>query len=376
MDPSASIPRVFAASAVAACLVVHATVLPRSLEAQSATKALVRHGVVIEYPAEWEGVAQRLLPWLRARIERLEQQRPEDYVLRIHRNREEILEEISHCLGVSQPAGTMQRFLRQMIQLMGKAVGAMPDPTRVRLWEKNDLIAHLDAGGQLPGYKYDRESNEVTFGASLVSGGSKRVPQPGMAPIVLTQAAEPQLLAEAQGRINRLLNGIESVMPRLAATTLCSTARVGIRQELGVHVPGDMWLVEGASNYIAGELLKRHFTDAMAADFLSALATRPYLDVKGRVDLASWSGVERNRPCAGQRLRSARLAFATAEVTRLIQRHGRDAIAKIFVELKKAAGERKGRDRPGSALRSPVPEAIRKVTGEDISRRLAAYGAG
>lgn len=362
------------AAAIASVLAIWLLGLAGALPQARGAQSFEHRGVIVDHPTEWGHVAQRLAPWLRERIAPFEQKRPEELVLQIHRGRDLILKEIAHDLGIRQPWPTMERFLQQMIRLMGRAVSALPDPKHVRLWKRHDLIAHLDAGHSLPGYRYDRQTNRVTFGFDLTSGGAKRVARPGVVPIVLTQATDIALLAEAQNKIDRLMHGVENMLPELAISTLCSTARVGIRQELQIHVPGDMWLVEGTSNYLAYALLKRQFCRFMGCDFSAAPDTRPYMDMRSCVGLASWSERGQDTSAAEPRLQSARVAFATSEATRLVQRHGRGAIAKVLAELKNAASETENRDGPASAPRSPVPEAIRKVTGEDIRARLATYG--
>lgn len=352
------------------------------LPAQSATRVIDTNGIAVEYPSEWAGVAKRVHPWLCKRLESFRDWRPEDDVLRIHRKQDEIVRVISEQLGVG-PSGAgkplaMEQFLRQMIRLMGKAASAIPDPKRMRLWKRQDLVAYLDGGGKLAGYQYDRVSNKVSFGVNLISGSSGRVPRPGVVPIVLKESAADRLVTEAQMRIDKLLIGVQAMVPGLAATSLGSTSRIGIREDLGIRLPNDRWFVEGTSNYVAWMLVKRYLGEGKAKEFMATLDVMAHADAMGQVDIHSWLAEDSSlsaKSTSRKRLQSARMAFATHEVLRLVARHGQSTIPKVFAELKKTSDhlQRVRKDKePDAALAWAVIDAVTKVTGEDMRKRLTS----
>ena len=365
---------------IAALLALSVLSARHGLAAQSATKILEGKGIAIEYPPEWAGVAERVHPWLCKRLESFRDWRPEDDVLRIHRKQDEIVKVISGQLGVTPPGGgkslAMEKFLRQMIRLMGKAASAIPNPKRIRLWKRQGLVAYLDGGGQLPGYQYDRATNKVSFGVNLISGSSGRVTRPGVVPIVLTESAEDRLVAEAQMRVDRLLIGVQAMVPGLAATSLGSTARIGVREDLDIRLPNVRWFVEGASNYVAWVLVRRYLGEGKAKEFLATLDVMAYADAIGQVDVHSWlaeGATSAGKQASQKRLQSARMAFATHEVMRLVARHGQGTLPKVFAELKKVSDRARSTrkdEEPDEALEWAVLDAITKVTGEDMRKRL------
>jgi len=210
----------------------------------------------------------------------------------------------------------------------------------------------------------------VSFGISLMSGDRRQVDPPGPVPIVLSAGTERARLAQAQEKLTRVLAGVRTMGPCLAATALTSTARTGIRGGLGVSAPCDTWLVEGSAHHAAWTVLKRHFPSHVAEGFLASLDTRAYRDMRSRVRLASWAlaGNEtKGLPDHEENVRKAREAFAFHEVRALAERCGQDAIARVLAELAKVS-------KAHAAGPNAVPDAIRSATGCDIRPRLRVYG--
>ena len=152
--------------------------------------------------------------------------------------------------------------------------------------------------------------------------------------------------------------------------------RIGIREGLGIRLPNDRWFVEGASNYLAWVLVRRYLGEGKAKEFLATLDVMAHADTVGQIDIHSWleggSGSSAKSP-SREHLQSARMAFATHEVMRLVARHGQGTIAKVLAQLKKVSDQarsaRKGK-KPDRTLEWAVVDAIKEVTGEDLRKRL------
>ncbi len=326
------------------------------------TASLEDRGIYIEYPPVWAPLVRQFHPWLYERLAKLADWRPEDDLIKLHRNRDKVAAYAAKQLGVPGQPRAMMAYMTQMERLVGKACSAIPNPRRIRLWRRSQLIAYLAAGGQLEGYLYDGKRNVVSFIGQFAEGGGADTKQPGLVPIVLRQTAGPPLLAEAKKRTDRFLSGVRRVVPRLIASAVNSSIRVGIRRDLRVQAPHDAWLVAGAADYLTCAALRRYVSGDIASQYLRVLDVRSYPGLRNRVKLAAWSMKPDEVAMPADRLGMAREAFAMAEVMRLLDRHGEDTLAKVFAELRKTGN---------TTSPTAVVDAVKKVTGEDVTSRLA-----
>ena len=274
--------------------------------------------------------------------------------------KDQILADINNILGIKEPPNENQeKFFSGFLSLMSSF-----ENTTFYLVKQNDIKDFLRAGGQLPDFTYNKETDTAVYKPYFHS--TKDNPQnnfPEFAiPIDSVENFESSLdtfLNLLHKNLGQLMEG--SVIHEITEMTLL----IYVKQT----DPYWRWFTDGFSEVITYELLKKHFDISRAEEYASHNNVEQFSEYKNEINLRYWmsgqfciltSGLPTKK---GDDFTIARYAYATYEARRFVDKYGIGYVSKILDDVTKK-DSRTGND---------LIESIKNVTGEDMNVRLDAY---
>lgn len=270
----------------------------------------------------------------------------------------QIIADINHILGISEPDSEMQNRLWTWF------IGVFSvEKTIFYVVKQGTIKDFLRAGGQLPNFTYDKSNDIAVYNPEF-----KTTSKDG--PIKDFEFTFPIASNETfEKNVSLIFQILQDAFDRVS---LFVTIHEVIEASLLMYAkPTDQywrWFSDGFANAITYELLKKHADDRIAEEFAASYDVNEYKDLEKEINLQYWIGLQY---CVLQRtpveyenkLTNARYAYATVESQRLIKKYGMDCVKKILDEVctKKS---RTGQD---------LLLAINSVTGENMQHRLSRY---
>lgn len=125
--------------------------------------------VVFEEVEKWNRYLKELIR--KTKIDRSKEIPLSHYSMKL--NRDEILNDIAHAIGLSRPSDFQKRvfdvFLRkyEVIDISLQKTFELAKPRRIMIWQRERLIEHLRDGTQVPGFSYDEATDSGDFSMNL-----------------------------------------------------------------------------------------------------------------------------------------------------------------------------------------------------------------
>jgi hypothetical protein len=269
-------------------------------------------------------------------------------------------------LRIGQILGTDESILEDLrpvlVGMLKKGFGWDFHQATLFLLDQNKVQSFLREGGRLPGYTYDKATDTAT----AVYKTKRKVLDSNapLFPLEWTLPIDPETRFEDEVKtIFEAMCDLNGMLPGVAIHEAAEAALV-----LPIK-PEDRywrWFSDGVANVVAAQILDEMIGPEEANEFLKVLSKEPYEDLKGKINLRFWmalnycieTGLEDE-----ERLESARYAYATYEIQRLVDAHGLDCIRKITDILAQQL----------TVTSRTIVQAIHKVTGEDMNERLTKY---
>jgi hypothetical protein len=284
--------------------------------------------------------------------------------------RDTILGELATNLGMPRAAPPMGEVFEHFTRTLGAVQDAMVrgQPGRFSLWRKEDLVARLRAGQQIPGFTLEGDEVAVQLNANFDA--------PADAP--------PDKLAEIIGNAWRSLTwpvkiGAESPAADIAASlqALTDFRRATLGAEAGsvmtalhetveativaryVHSADRRWFCEGVANYLALQVIRQRVGAERAQQYYDLEALLAAAGPGSPADLERWPVAEnpdaRHVP---SELNEANYARATSVIARAVAKHGPQLLPRWFAAI--------GKTPVDEASMRTIREAYRQVTHEDL----------
>ncbi len=292
----------------------------------------------------------------------------------------DITRDVARILGV--PAASLGKVWKELFYLflnMKVRLGDAQGRFRLYLVTRETTKDYLRKGGSLPNFTYDKATDTAKYG--LFTRVSKSVSEKqsedftSAPPLIIEELALPVSGGDAvEGEIQQIFSAFSTLVGmgrRLGGMTrgvLIHELAEGtiLFHRLRPYDPYFRWFSDGFANAIAIHLLRKHFGEEPAKEFVRGFDHTKYSDIEKEINLYYWMGADFciKTPLESQdRLQSARYAYATFETQRLIEKHGIECVARI---LDRACKKRINNSRN-------LVTAVKEVTGEDIKKRLRRY---
>jgi hypothetical protein len=273
--------------------------------------------------------------------------------------RSEIIAEINQLLGETHPnLGVQEEVFAEVIGMLSQI-----DLT-FRLVTQRTIKEFLRAGGQLPDFTYDPESDTVEYSPRLHASTEDEVPAAWE--FCIPVPPDVPLEACVSGIMAALGSFLRGGSPHIA---IHEVTELTLLRRVRPSDPYWRWFSDGFANAITGRLIARHLGEAAAREFAGAYDPNECKDLQRQINLRYWmlgnysAYVSRSPVGAERRIQHARYTYAMLEAQRLIDAHGIDCVRRIL-DAVSTRQSRKGAD---------LLEVIRDVTGEDMDERLSRY---
>ena len=272
--------------------------------------------------------------------------------------KDQIIADINHILGISEPDSEMQNRLWTWFTGVFSI-----EKTIFYVVKQGTIKDFLRAGGQLPNFTYDK-SNDIAAYKPEFKTTSKDGPIKDFE-FTFPIASEKTFEKNVSLIFRVLQDGFKGSL----YTAIHETVEMSLLMHIRPTDPYWRWFSDGVANCVTYELLKKYAGTEIADDFIKGYDVNEYNELKKELNLRYWmSGrfciLLQDMPTeAGKRFNYARYVFATHEVRRLIDRHGIDCVHRILDEISVKQ----------SRTSSELLETIKNVTSEDINVRLDAY---
>lgn len=277
--------------------------------------------------------------------------------------KDSLYKEIETLLGPGEALKeTFERSTSQVIDMAEAVSGLLVNEPTFYLMRQGTIKDYLRKGGRLPNFSYDPESDTAEYHIGLtVEKGREAEKQELTVPLSSPEALEGgvrkifQMLVDAQKTFS-LEIGIHEV------SEMCLAVRLGSAD------PYIRWLWEGAADVVTYEMIRKHFSEEEASQFLKNRSVEEYQGIEPVVNLQYWMLLRysfgNQVPIEKEKnLMDARYRFAFYEAKRLTDQHGPECIKKIIEAF--TASESRTADE--------LYQAIKAVTGEDLKERFGQY---
>lgn len=316
---------------------------------------------------------------------------------------------------------TLRHGMRRGLELL-----ELP-PRRVTIWNIDDLKRRLAAGQVIPNFTYDAEENSGSFDVNLGLAAEQSPAVRAIREFITSQQLDHRFErfgseAIASVRLGSLSTPAEAVRAGAEPTTpaplpeftypvcydgafdapvdpatfglikhgafdamreplarqvasfrdaitafivLHETAEVGLIESI-IASPDRRWLCDGTANYVASRVLHELTDPAFATrayDLPSQL--RRFASFQADIALARWPAAEaKDGPRMPPDLAKAHYAFATRAITMIAERHGDDAIARLWRDVARTPRTK--------ATARTFAKAYRKRYGADLTALVRA----
>jgi hypothetical protein len=287
-------------------------------------------------------------------------------------------------------------LLTEVMRSYADAFPTIASPHRLAIWQRDDLVARLRAGAQIPGLSYDPATDSGRFeyrwnadsgspNERLVSihaaieaqrlnhtfdygqGTAKasvslRAPaktaktsakpdapteKPAAAELVIpiiyrgdpATPPTPAAFATMVPQLRAAMTAVAQQASRYRDATVVSiilheTAEIGLVENI-ITSRDRRWLCEGTANYVAWRVSRNLFGAEFAAQVYNLDAQlRLFAPQQPRINLARWSAVENAKDKdVDEKLNRAHYAFATRAMFLLAGRHGDDALFQLWTDV-------------------------------------------
>ncbi len=233
------------------------------------------------------------------------------------------------------------------------------DKLGVYILMKEKTKEYLKNGGKLPGFSYDAASDVARYQFNSSSGLSVDLE---LLPIMLSK---PDAAVKAvhsiigEDLVSTFNIGPATMIHELVEGTI-------IFEMLDLQDPHSRWFTDGVANVLTIQMLNTIGEKAAVKEIMEGFDASPYMKTREELNLRYWLAgqYDINVPIESEKLLTdARRAYATYEMSRLIENHGGDCVKKILEELRTKPKQSSG----------DLFAAVRKVTGEDMVQRLLRY---
>jgi len=271
-----------------------------------------------------------------------------------------IVNDIKRILAITDPNNEpLSKLLTEMTQAFDDI--KLPSFVLVTQTTTKD---YLRAGGKLPDFEYDKETDTVSY-RSLLWSDPKSF---GNLQLTLPLPSPESLEKEGLQMIEALTKEVFNSKSRMVLA-IHEVAEILIYQKIEPKGPYWRWFTNGFANAITYEILKKHASRADADYFAKLYDTAEYKDIEREINLQYWMKaqycpLQMGRPIDyEQRISLARYAFATYEARRLIDANGIECVTAIANKLC---------EKP-SRTTDDLLAAIKHATGRDMAERFARY---
>ncbi len=270
--------------------------------------------------------------------------------------RSEVIADINRILGVTDP--NLAERERDFVQMTG-----VFSQTKLTLYlvRTTTIKDRLRAGAQLPSFRYDRQTDSVTYQPQIsVERGQK---PPETYDLCLPIQPDARFVPGTLDMV-RMMQG-----SGLGDVAIHELTEMALLQRARPSDPYWRWFSDGVANAVTERLVERYLGKEAAAEFGKSYDLDPYRDQEREINLRYWMlgnyfpYVSTIPVESESKLLHARYACATFEAKRLIDANGLDGIRRILDKVV-ARESRTGVD---------LLEVIKEVTGQDMTARLGRY---
>jgi|GEM_PF-3435040 len=337
-------------------------------------------GITIFYHPDQEQVARYLLPGIVKRLKSSPLGQGQEQIDAVAKHRDDILSFIAKQLGMNEPGKTMEQVIDTQIASAPQEIAIEQNLRRFRLYDTGVLVNDLSSGQKVKGFNYDPATQKLSVPMLSVSTrimleqaeGTTRLSKvevtgPEDVPLLISERSPAKAASQALAQVNQLEMFERDAAVR-SGTALHEVVESGIVNDLGLRSPFRRWFTEGVANYIAAECIKKYVGEKISRQWLANCRRYCTNAMKRRISPLSWpSGEwEIDSPCQPDTdATNALYSFSTAEICRLVDRHGAGVIPAILAKIAEH------QDMDDDAIFA----AIREVTKEDLKSRLNGYGA-
>jgi hypothetical protein len=226
------------------------------------------------------------------------------------------------------------------------------------------IKAVLRAGGQLPGFTYERERDTFVYSPEIRIVENARTPENFEFCLLIGPGKEFGRSVAAMLLIPQKLLGFGMVDIAIHEVT-----EMTLVQRVEIGDPYWRWFTDGFANAIARLLVEKYMGAEAGREFAAHYDASKSRDLEREINLRYWMmanfciNTEPMPVAAEGAVTQARYAYAMAEAQALIDKHGVECVGKILDAISRRES-RKGSD---------LLRVIRDVTGEDMEERLARY---
>jgi len=232
------------------------------------------------------------------------------------------------------------------------------------LVRKRTIKDFLRAGGQLPRFSYDSETDSAQYRLEVITTGKSKPAEELEIPFAMSsEVSFEQDVNDGFEAIRSLIYGA-----RCLGTGIHEVTELGLLRRARPNDQYWRWFSDGFANAVTIELLNRHIGKEAAEQFAAPYDVRGYIDLLREINLAYWMSTKYNIETPldyEKQLDYARYCFATLEARRLIEKHGIGCVRRI---LDRVVSQ-------DSRTSKGLLDVIKQVTGEDMTKRLAKYQA-
>ena len=278
----------------------------------------------------------------------------------LNSRKEQILTDINAILGIKEPPAEMQE---KFWTGFSGAFNSIQNMT-FYLVKQSTVKDFLRAGGQLPNFAYDKATDTAAYNPYFEVSSKDTPDKP------FEFALPIESVVKFENNVDMIFKFFGDIGDFSAGTVIHEITEFSMLWYIKQTDQYWRWFSDGFSNAIAYELLKKHFDNSRAEEWLKDLDTSQYKDLEKEINLRYWMS---GKFCLlhpddiptekGKEFTLARYAYSTFEAHRLIDKYGIDCVKKILDEVT-VKESRTGED---------LIESIKNATGEDMNVRLAAY---
>jgi len=288
--------------------------------------------------------------------ERRHRQRTE----RLQQRRGEVVAELLRIVGLEPGEEDVRHYetiFADALAMTPRLVDA-PGELHAYLLRQETIKAHLREGGELPGFEYDADADEVDFYFGVILGGPEDEPI-GALPLPL----DPQQPAAEQ--IDSFLQAMRAHQDAIFGSVLHEVVQVMMMERLDPADPYHRWFSEGFASAIALRMASKYVGSDAATAF--AVNSSDYRDLQNEINLYYWmdAGYEIATPLDSEALlAAARYAYAVDEADLIIERRGLNVVKQILDYIAQAPYRQDVRK---------LDAALAQAAGVRIEERMRRY---
>jgi hypothetical protein len=289
------------------------------------------------------------LPFFEKKYRELLSQKSQNDAL--NSRKDQILADINTILGATEPNTAMQA------KIWNDYLGILPYIEKITcfyLVKQSTTKDFLRAGGQLPNFTYNKNTDSVLYRPEFKGSTEFAIP------IASNETFEQYV----DGIFHLFQGGSQSVIKN---SIIHEVTEMTLFLRAKPADPYWRWFSDGFAEAITVELLKKYFGSDSVREYLKDRDPNEYKELKNEINLRYWPSAHfclgENSSESERKIELARYAYATFEARRLVDKCGLDCIRRIMDQI--AA-------KP-SRIGSDLLETIKNITSEDMNARLAAY---